>query len=128
AADDLKTRLDYHGPKDEIGRLVHVFNQMMQRLESLFSVQQRFVADVSHELRTPLTAIRGHVDLIKRYDMDPDSLEAIESEAERMSRMVGDLLLLAPADYGGLALNLEPLDLDVIVSEVFREARVLAKD
>ncbi len=128
AADDLKTRLDYRGPMDEIGRLVHVFNQMMQRLENLFSVQQRFVADVSHELRTPLTAIRGHVDLIKRYGMDADSLEAIESESERMSRMVSDLLLLARADYGGLALNPEPLDLDVIVSEVFREARVLAKD
>ncbi len=128
AADDLKTRLEWKGPYDEIGRLINVFNGAMGRLEDLFSVQQRFVADVSHELRTPLTAIRGHVDLIKRYGMDADSMEAIESEVERMSRLVSDLLLLAKADYGGLTLNPESVDLDVIVGEVFREARVLAKD
>ncbi|MBN8639135.1 MAG: HAMP domain-containing histidine kinase [Anaerolineae bacterium] len=128
AADDLKTRLDWTGPEDEIGRLVQVFNGVMERLEHLFSVQQRFVADVSHELRTPLTAIRGHVDLIKRYGMDKDSLDAIESEVERMSRLVSDLLLLAKADYGGLTLNAEPVDLDVIVGETLREARALASN
>jgi two-component system OmpR family sensor kinase len=128
AADDLKTRLAWSGPMDELGRLTSVFNQMMQRLEHLFSVQQRFVADVSHELRTPLTAIRGNLDIIKRYGMDKDSFEAIESEVDRMSRLVADLLLLARADYGGLKLELEPLDVDTIVSEVYREARVLAKN
>lgn len=127
AADDLKTRLAWSGPMDELGRLTSVFNQMMQRLEHLFSVQQRFVADVSHELRTPLTAIRGNLDIIKRYGMDKDSLDAIESETDRMTRLVADLLLLARADYGGLTLELEPLDADTIVSEVYREARVLAK-
>ena len=127
AADDLKTRLPWNGPMDELGRLTSVFNQMMSRLEHLFSVQQRFVADVSHELRTPLTAIRGNLDLIKRYGMDKDSFEAIESETDRMARLVTDLLLLARADYGGLTLELEPLDVDTVVSEVYREARVLAK-
>jgi signal transduction histidine kinase len=97
-------------------------------LEHLFSVQQRFVADVSHELRTPLTAIRGHVDLIKRYGMDAESMEAVESEVQRMSRLVNDLLLLARADNGELKLNLQPLDLDLILGEAYREARVLAKD
>jgi two-component system, OmpR family, sensor kinase len=126
--DDLKTRLEYEGPADEIGQMNSVFNQMMTRLESLFHVQQRFVADVSHELRTPLTAIRGNLDLIKRYGADQDSLDAIQSEAERMSRLVADLLLLARADYGGLRLDLAPLDLDTTISEVYREARVLAKD
>lgn len=128
ASEDLKTRLPYDGPMDEIGRLTAVFNQMMCRLEKLFSVQQRFVGDVSHELRTPLTAIRGHLDLIKRYGMDPDSLEAIESETERMSRMVSDLLLLAKADYGGLPLTTREVDLDELVSEAYRSARVLAKN
>jgi two-component system OmpR family sensor kinase len=128
AADDLKTRLEWDGPPDEIGRMISVFNDTMERLEHLFSVQQRFVADVSHELRTPLTAIRGHVDLIRRYGMDADSLDAIASELERMSRLVSDLLLLAKADYGGLTLNMQSLDLDVVVGETFREARILAKD
>jgi len=128
ASEDLKVRLPYDGPMDEIGRLTAVFNQMMARLEHLFGVQQRFVGDVSHELRTPLTAIRGHLDLIRRYGMDPESMEAIESEAERMSRMVSDLLLLAKADYGGLTLNLRVVDLDDLVNEVYRSARGLIKE
>lgn len=128
AKDDLKTRLPWSGPMDELGRLTSVFNQMMERLDSLFTVQQRFVADVSHELRTPLTAIRGHFDLIKRYGMDSASMEAIESEVDRMSRMVTDLLLLAKADYGGLKLDLQVIDLDTVISEVYRQGRVLVKD
>ncbi len=128
ATNDLKTRMTWTGPMDELGRLTSVFNHMLERLDKLFSVQQRFVADVSHELRTPLTAIRGHLELIKRYGMDEDSMEAVTSEVERMSRMVNDLLLLAKADYGGLKLELIPIDLDTVVSEVYREARVLVKD
>lgn len=126
--DDLSTRLEWTGPMDELGRLTSVFNEMMERLQELFSVQQRFVADVSHELRTPLTAIRGNLDLVRRYGMDDVSLEAIESETQRMSRMVSDLLLLARADYGGLTLDLEPLDLDSIMLEAHREGRVLIQD
>jgi two-component system OmpR family sensor kinase len=128
AADDLKTRLQWNGPMDEMGQLVSVFNKAMQRLEHLFTVQQRFVADVSHELRTPLTAIIGNVEVIKRYGMDQESIDAIQSEAQRMSRLVNDLLLLARADNGELKLNLEDLDLDIVVGEAYREARILAKD
>ncbi len=128
SADDLKTRLPWKGPPDELGRLVSVFNSAMARLEHLFSVQQRFVADVSHELRTPLTAIRGNIDLMKHYGMDQESLAAIDSEAERMARLVNDLLLLARADNGELKLNLQELDLDILIDEAYREARILAKD
>ncbi len=128
ATEDLKTRLPWQGPMDELGMLTSVFNRMLERLEHLFSVQQRFVADVSHELRTPLTAIRGNLDLIKRYGADEESLEAIESEADRMARLVNELLFLARADYGELTLELEPLDLDTVVSEVYREAKILSKD
>ena len=124
--DDLDTRLAWRGPRDDLGRLVSVFNDMMVRLQGLFSVQQRFVADVSHELRTPLTAIRGNLDLIRRYGMDEQSLTAIEGETGRMARMVDDLLLLARADYGGLALELKPLDLDTILLEASQEAKLLA--
>ena len=124
--DDLETRLAWRGPRDDLGRLVSVFNDMMARLQGLFSVQQRFVADVSHELRTPLTAIRGNLDLIRRYGMDEQSLTAIEGETGRMARMVDDLLLLARADYGGLALELQALDLDTIMLEAGQEAQLLA--
>ena len=123
--EDLSTRLTWQGPMDELGRLTSVFNHMMTRLEHLFGIQKRFVADVSHELRTPLTAIRGNLELIERYGMDDISMEAISSEVGRMARMVDDLLLLARADYGGVPLDLGPLDLDAVVNEVFREAKAI---
>lgn len=125
AADDLTTRLAWTGPMDELGRLTSVFNQMMERLQDLFRVQQRFVADVSHELRTPLTAIQGNLELIHRYGMDPESLEAIDAETKRMSRMVSDLLVLARADYGGIQFEFQPISLNTLLNEVRRESEVL---
>lgn len=126
-AEDLSTRLVWQGPDDELGRLTSVFNQMMARLEHLFSVQQRFVGDVSHELRTPLTSILGNLELIQRYGYDKESIDAVHREAERMSRMVSDLLLLARADNGELKVTLSPMDLDPIVVEVYEQAHMLAK-
>ncbi len=122
---DLSTRLAWDGPHDELGRLISVFNHMMSRIEQSFGVQQRFVADVSHELRTPLTAIRGNMEIIKRYGMDDEALEAVDNEAERMARLVNDLLMLARADYGGITIDLYPLDLDTIVMEVAQDSRGL---
>ncbi len=127
-ADDLSRRIPMDGaPQDEVGRLGMAFNESLERLERLFNTQRRFLADVSHELRTPLTAIRGNVDLLRRLGgVDPTSLDAIQSEAERMSRLVGDLLLLAQADSGNLPLARAPVELDTLLLDVFREAQVLA--
>jgi signal transduction histidine kinase len=125
---DLSTRLRWKGPADELGKLISVFNQMMGRIQHLFSVQQRFVADISHELRTPLTAIQGNIALMKRYGVDAASLDDIETECARMTRLVTDLLMLARADYGGIKINLAPMDLDSVVIESLNQAKVLAKD
>jgi two-component system, OmpR family, sensor kinase len=127
-ADDLSRRIPLTGvPQDEVGRLAQAFNDTLERLERLFNAQRRFLADVSHELRTPLTTIRGNVDLLRRMGgADPTSLDAIQSEAERMSRLVGDLLLLAQSDAGTLPLGRNPVELDTLLLEVFRESQVLA--
>jgi two-component system OmpR family sensor kinase len=95
-ADDLSRRIPMTDvPQDEVGRLGMAFNESLERLERLFNLQRRFLADVSHELRTPLTTIRANVDLLRRLGgADALSLDAIQSEAERMSRLVGDLLVL----------------------------------
>lgn len=125
-ADDLERRILYTGPPDEVGRLTAAFNEMLERLERLFRAQQRFLADVSHELRTPLTTIRGNVDLLRRLGgADAESLDAIQSEAERMTRLVGDLILLAKAEGGGLPIAYEPVELDTLLLQVYRQARVL---
>ena len=66
-ADDLSQRIPNPGSKhDETGRFIDAFNETLERLEHIFTSQQRFLADVSHELRTPLTVIKGNVDLMRR--------------------------------------------------------------
>ena len=103
---------------------------MLGRIEGLFRVQQRFVADVSHELRSPLTAVRGNLDLLRRgaaadSDARDTGLEAIDSEVRRMSRMVADLLLLAQAD-AGVPIAKESVEVDTLMLDVYRQARMSA--
>ncbi|HKY53086.1 MAG TPA: ATP-binding protein [Anaerolineales bacterium] len=127
-ADDLSRRIPYNGmDHDEIGNLVESFNQTLERLEALFTSQQRLLADVSHELRTPLTVIKGNVDLMRRMkSLDEESLTSIDQEAGRLSRLVGGLLLLAQAESGQMALALKKVELDLLLTEVFQEMIILA--
>ena len=126
-ADDLSRRIPYHGPaSDEIGLLIAAFNHTLARLEDLFTSQQRFVADVSHELRTPLTVIKGNADLIRKFGADDESLDSITDESDRLTRLVGDLLLLTQAESGKLPLNLRRVELDQLLTDVLQEMRVLA--
>lgn len=129
-ADDLSRRISYQGPPDdEVGQLIHAFNQTLHRLENLFNTQRRFLADVGHELRTPLTVIKGNVDLMQRIgSFDEESLASITNEVDRLSRMVGDLLLLAQAESGKLPLDIHLIELDTLVLEVLNEMSVLARE
>lgn len=128
--EDLSRRLDVSGPADEVGRLAATFNEMLARLQTLFSTQQRFIADVSHELRTPLTTIQGNVELLCRgAAKDPEAqretLDAVEGELTRMSRLVADLLLLARVD-AGVRLEKTPVELDTLLLDVYRQARIIS--
>ena len=129
-ADDLQRRIPQTGPPDdEVGQLIQAFNQTLERLEQLFNTQRRFLADVSHELRTPLTVIKGNVGLIRKLgETDEESLRSIETEVDRLTRLVGDLLLLAQAESGRLPLNMNPMSLDTLLLEVFQQMKTLAGD
>jgi signal transduction histidine kinase len=127
---DLKQRLITPQTMDEIGKLTVTINNMLERLDSFFQAQVRLSADVSHELRTPLTVIRGNVDLLRRgAASDPaeltEALSVIDGELDRMSRIVADLLLLSQAD-AGLSLRMGQVEMDTIVLDVYRRARIMA--
>jgi two-component system OmpR family sensor kinase len=128
-ADDLSRRIPEFGAgKDEAGRLISAFNETLERLERLFDVQRRFLADVSHELRTPLTAIRGNLDLLRRLSSpDKESMEAIDSEVKRMTRLVNDLLILAQAESGRLPLANDVVELDTLLLDAFKEGKMLSR-
>ena len=107
--------------------MVGSFNQTLERLEALFTSQQRLLADVSHELRTPLTVIKGNVDLMRRMkSLDAESLSSIDQEAGRLTRLVGGLLLIAQAESGKLTLVMNKVELDLLLTEVFQEMSILA--
>ncbi len=112
-ATDLHTRLDQTS-KDEVGQLARTFNEMLDRLEDSFLRQRRFTSDASHELRTPLSIIRGEVDVALERPRKPEAyvetLQSIGTEAQRMSRLVSELLLLARADLNELRFVYEKVD------------------
>lgn len=123
---DLDRRVDVRA-NDEVGRLGLAFNEMLDRLGNLFRSQQRFVADVSHEMRTPLTVIRGNADLLRAMGCaDRESLDAIVSETDRMTRLVSDLLLLSQADAGMLPMHCEPVDVAPLLTDVARSGNIMA--
>jgi heavy metal sensor kinase len=131
SAENLSARLDITNPRDELGALALTINDVLGRLESAFKDQQRFVADASHELRTPLAVLRGETEValtttrtIHEYE---DSLSLIKDEAERLSRIVEDLFILArlPIDAPATLMK-EPLSLPEAVKACSRAAQVLA--
>ncbi len=132
---DLSQRIPERKVNDEIGQLADTFNRMLDRLQIAFAFQQRFVADSSHELRTPLTVIKGNAALLRRVDdvvERDDAILAIENEANRMSRIVDDLLLLAQLDNPSPTAVQDsgrlkrPVELDTLLLDIFKQARLMA--
>ena len=129
-AENLAARLDVMNNRDELGGLAITINELLERLEEAFTEQQRFIADASHELRTPLAVLRGETEVSlsqpRSIDEYQTSLNLIKDEAERLSRIVEDLFVLArqPADRKAVAR--QPVRLDKIVAECGRAAQVLA--
>ena len=102
--------------QDELGQLSRTFIVMRDRLWAVERMRAQFVSDVSHELRTPLTAVKGSVETLRDGAADDPAvrerfLASIESETDRLIRLVNDLLTLSRADAQALTLRRRPLDL-----------------
>lgn len=115
----------------EVRALVGVVNEMLERVESSFVRQQRFMADASHELRSPLTNLRGTVEVTLRRERTPDdyraTLDLVLGESIRLSRLVSHLLALTRHDAAALASDaVADLDLSVGQSVRLHEARARA--
>jgi len=106
-----RSAVEVPGTRDEIAALAGTMNELLGRLQGALARQRAFVADASHELRTPLAVLRGELELAARPGRGRDELAAAvrsaAAEAERLSRLTDDLLLLARSDEDQLSLRLE---------------------
>jgi two-component system OmpR family sensor kinase len=99
---------------DEIAALAGTMNELLGRLQRALARQRALTADASHELRTPLAVLRGELELAARPGRSREELAAAvrnaAAEAERLTRLTEDLLLLARSDEDQLSLRLGPTD------------------
>jgi two-component system OmpR family sensor kinase len=132
-------KVDPASAHTEVGQLGSALNRMLDRIAGALSARhasetrvRQFVADASHELRTPLAAIRGYTELAqrKRDDVPDDvarAMSRVESETQRMTQLVEDMLLLARLDTGR-PLEREPVDLSRLVVDAVSDAHIAGPD
>jgi heavy metal sensor kinase len=130
-AANLHERLPEPDARNELGRLAHIFNELLARLDLSFEQQRRFMADASHELRTPVAIVCGESEVaLSQADRSPadyrESLAILHDQGRRLSRIVEDLFMLARADAGQYPPEITKLYLDETVSECVRAVRSLA--
>ncbi len=114
---DLAERVPVPASRDEISALAVTMNEMLSRLEAGHRAQQRFVGDASHELRSPLATIISGLEVAQAHPELLDAELAVNTllpEAQRMSALIQDLLVLARADEQSLVLRTQPVQLDDI--------------
>ncbi len=136
---DLEHRVPNASERTEVGHVATALNVMLERIETSFDELQssenrlrRFVADASHELKTPVAAVSAYAQLFNQGVADLESdlprvMEGIEREADRMARLVDDLLVLARYDEPHPFVP-EPVELTGLVAESIETARTVGPD
>jgi two-component system, OmpR family, sensor kinase len=128
----LGERLPVIPTGDELERLTHSLNGMIDRLEDALNHNHRFSADASHELRTPLTIMRGELEeMLRIEELPPQAVENLVStleEIDRMSRIVNSLMTITRLDAGGERMTMQVLDLSELVRTTMDHMRLLAEE
>jgi two-component system OmpR family sensor kinase len=128
-ADRLHDRIPEHKAKDEIGKIVSTFNEMISRLDVSFRQMKQFSADASHELLTPLTVLRTQLETALNSRVAADDLKKIIAdcldETLHMSSILENLLLLAKGDAGQVGIKREKIDLSDLLREMYEDSIVL---
>ena len=138
ASGQLDERMPVRGT-DDLASLAISMNEMasdlqqrIRELETLSTVQRRFVSDVSHELRTPMTTIKMASDLLyeERDELSPEvgrTVELMNAEIDRFNCMLADLLEISRFDAGAAILELEEVDMDVLVASEVQAQETFAR-
>lgn len=130
AGGDLSARIPTERTQGEIRQLAETFNEMFSRLETSFEHERQFTSDASHELRTPVAVITSQAEYSLLPDATPEEqregLEVILEQAQKMSALISQLLMLARADSGTQQLTMAPVDLSLLASMTAEQCREAA--
>ena len=130
AGGDLSARIPTERTQGEIRQLAETFNEMFGRLETSFEHERQFTSDASHELRTPVAVITSQAEYSLLPDATPEEqregLEVILEQAQKMSALISQLLMLARADNGTQQLTMAPVDLSLLASMTAEQCREAA--
>ena len=125
-------RLPMPAANDEIARLTEVLNRSFDRLQSSYESATRFSADASHQLKTPVAVLRAGLDHLSRETglTGPQAAEiaVLRQQTRRLTALIDDLLLLAQADAGRLALEAEEIDLVPLIAAAEDDLQALVSD
>ena len=129
---DLDTRLDVSGMKNELKDLAKTFNIMLDEIQDSVEKQNQFVSDASHELRTPIAVIQGYANLLSRWGKDDkevldESVNAIKDESQSMKKLIDSLLFLARGDRNKQIIEKEDFKINELVSEIVKESMMIDK-
>ncbi|HNR53578.1 MAG TPA: ATP-binding protein [Flavobacteriales bacterium] len=127
-ASDLGQRIMMGEGSDEIAQLASSFNDLLERLQTAFSVQKNFISNASHEMRTPLTAISGQLEVLLLKERSGEeyraALRSVVEDMQALNRLSDRLLLMAQAETASAAMTFVPVRMDEVVwaarSEVLR--------
>ena len=130
SANNLSTRLNVSGTKDELKDLAITFNQMLDDIQKSYEREKQFVSDASHELRTPIAVIKGYAGMLNRWGKeDPaileESIQAILGETDNMHSLVESLLFIARNDKGSLKMDKVPFNFSDLFTEIVKETRLI---
>lgn len=133
SASDLSRRIEPVRSHDELRELAGTFNGMLDRIQTAYERQKRFVSDASHELRTPLSVISGYANLLRRWGGDDravrdEAVEKIIEETGNMHHLVESLLFLARADGETQTVHPQLFCADDMMREVVEETRLIDKN
>jgi heavy metal sensor kinase len=129
SASDLSARLNLPKTEDEVGRLAETFDEMLDRLESSFDRERRFLADASHELRTPLTAMQSILSVMREQRRTPEDYErAMDDLSEVNARMRGlvEKLLMLARSQSPAAMAIERVHLNELLCDIVETMQPLA--
>jgi signal transduction histidine kinase len=132
AAGDYDQRLQPGGP-EEVRGLALTFNEMITRVQAGRKAQRDFVANVSHELKTPLTSIQGFAQAIldgtaQDEEAQQHAAQVVYDEAQRLHRLVEDLLELARMDAGQIDFHQDRVEINALLSAVVERLSVKAAE